>query len=154
VSGELQWTERGLRARFRLEGDSSGIFLPPRAERPARRDELWRATCFELFLGRRGEASYVEINVAPSGDWNAYAFSGYREGMAPADAVVRLDPARDGVGVGVDFAVDVELAIAPPLEVGVTAVLAHAEGNSYWALAHPGEKPDFHRRDAWLIRID
>ena len=49
---------------------------------PARTDELWRSTCFELFLRFDDDERYVEFNFSPSTRWAAYAFDGYREGMA------------------------------------------------------------------------
>ena len=36
---------------------------------------------------------------------------------------------------------------------GVTAVIETAEGVSYWALSHPGAKPDFHDSKAFLVRF-
>lgn len=41
-----------------------------------------------------------------------------------------------------------------PLELAVTAVVEQAGGAlSYWALAHPGRAPDFHRRDGFQLRL-
>lgn len=49
-----------------------------------RADELWQTTCFELFLRRPGEETYLEYNFAPSGQWAAYGFDAYRvRGMDP-----------------------------------------------------------------------
>jgi hypothetical protein len=44
-----------------------------------RADDLWRTTCFELFIQAEGESGYREWNFAPNGSWAAYDFSGYRE---------------------------------------------------------------------------
>ena len=41
-----------------------------------------------------------------------------------------------------------------PLRLGISAVIeAPGEELSYWALAHPGPEPDFHRRDGFLLRL-
>ena len=38
--------------------------------------------------------------------------------------------------------------------VGLTAVVEDVEGRiSYWALAHPGEKPDFHHPDSFVLEL-
>ena len=50
-----------------------------------RADELWKTTCFEAFLRPMGEESYREWNFAPSSQWAAYRFTGYRQGMAPLE---------------------------------------------------------------------
>ena len=60
-------------------------FVIPQVVDPARADELWRTTCFEAFLRPAGGNAYQEWNFAPSGEWAAYDFSGYRDGMAPAE---------------------------------------------------------------------
>jgi hypothetical protein len=152
VTATLVATPDGLRARYRLRGDASALAIPAPAERPARRDGLWRSTCVELFVARAGERGYLEVNLSPSGDWNVYSFTGYREGMAPAAAVLTVLPARAG---GSELELGFELALdggGDRLELGVAAVIEHAGGAlSYWAAAHPGERPDFHRRDGFVV---
>ena len=40
------------------------------------------------------------------------------------------------------------------LQVAITSVIEERSGRlSYWALAHPGPEPDFHRRDGFLLRL-
>src|SRR5690606_38180706 len=63
--------------RYRVDGCES-LVLPPYAGK-GRADDLWRATCFELFLGGNGPA-YLEFNFSPSGKWASYFFPAYREG--------------------------------------------------------------------------
>jgi hypothetical protein len=77
-----------LEIRYVLRGQVDKISL----EAPAG-DDLWRHTCFEAFLRAGREEGYIEYNVAPSGDWNAYRFRGYRDGRETAKgaALIRLD---------------------------------------------------------------
>jgi hypothetical protein len=43
---------------------------------------------------------------------------------------------------------------AGSMQAGLTAVLETSDqGLSYWALAHPGEKPDFHNSKGFLVRL-
>jgi hypothetical protein len=58
--------------------------LPPSAA-PVRTDDLWQHTCFELFLFDPESGTYREFNFAPSGQWAAYSFDGYRSGRRPLD---------------------------------------------------------------------
>src|SRR5579863_8283993 len=51
-----------------------------------RTEELWRHTCFEAFVRTSG-AAYYEFNFAPSTQWAAYRFSGYRSGMRVATEI-------------------------------------------------------------------
>ena len=74
----------GLDLTYRVSGDLRNLLVAV-AEPPARADDLWRHTCFEAFVSGAGGA-YREFNFSPSGRWQAYAFSSYREGnlLAPA----------------------------------------------------------------------
>ena len=46
-----------------------------------RADELWRSTCFELFISKPEASAYLELNISPDGGWNCYAFDSIRTGM-------------------------------------------------------------------------
>ena len=56
-----------LRLRWRIEG-AQALVVPPFAGK-GRADELWKTTCFELFLRPGGGASYCEFNLSPSERW-------------------------------------------------------------------------------------
>jgi hypothetical protein len=55
----------------------------------------------------------------------------------------------------VEVAAGEELTVAGlPLELSLTAVIDQVgQGVSYWALAHTGAEPDFHRRDSFRLRL-
>ncbi len=141
VAGDERW----LRLRWRIEGCGS-LILPPFAGK-GRADELWRTTCFELFLQPQGDPGYLEFNLSPSERWAAYRFSSHREGMAEHPMPREPDCAAR---VGTDLAVfDVALPTATlplqPWRYGLSAVIEEEGGHlSYWALAHPLGAPDFH----------
>ena len=114
-------------------------------DEPERADELWRTTCFEAFLRPLGEEAYQEWNFAPSGKWASYQFSAYRENMEPAevgsDPYIRLEDNFTWWALGATIAIPADTN----WELGLSAVLEEKDGTkSYWALAHPTEKPDFH----------
>lgn len=135
-------TGSGLALRYVLAGDLGGLAIPPAAA-AARADGLWAHTCFEAFLGGDGEA-YLEFNFSPSGQWAAYRFDGYRQGMAPLEmAPPRIEVTRSN-GV-LELTAEITLDLEGPLRVGLTAVVETASGAvSYWALQHPAGEPDFH----------
>ncbi len=129
-------------------------FVIPTASEPARADGLWRTTCFEAFLGEAGAGSYREWNFAPSGEWAAYDFTEYREGMATAEVgappYIRFEDNLTWWTLGATVAVDA----ATGWSLGLSAVLEEADGTkSYWALAHPDGPPDFHNRDCFVARL-
>ncbi|HZR60639.1 MAG TPA: DOMON-like domain-containing protein [Xanthobacteraceae bacterium] len=144
--------------RYVVDGDMRGLVLPPVAE-PARTDALWQHTCFEAFIRPGSEAAYYEFNFAPSTRWAAYRFDGYREGMRAADQIgalrieVDCTPERYTLQVALQCDESFELARAT-WHVGFSAVLEAVCGDkSYWALAHPPGKPDFHHADCFVAEL-
>jgi hypothetical protein len=159
----LRITPRRLLLRFLpTPGFRHVRMRPPGLEGPQRRDELWRHTCFEAFIRPAGGEAYYEFNLAGSGDWNAYRFTGYREGMEPVREVgpPRLDPYYRGEPRAAAMALLLELnrlhalPLYEPWHVGISAVIEDRNGRiSYWALAHPPGEPDFHHPDCFALTL-
>lgn len=141
----------GLALHYRLRGALGDLVVPPPAAAPARTDGLWEHTCFEAFVSLGGDG-YLEFNIAPSGQWAAYRFDGYRQGMTPLE----IDPPRVEVARASRLDVRVDLALPPagPVRLGLTAVIEAADGGlSYWALAHSPGPPDFHRAETRVLAL-
>ena len=69
---------------YAVTGKISDVRMPPVV--PATRtDDLWQHTCFEAFVRASSGPAYYEFNFAPSTQWAAYRFSGYRSGMRAAE---------------------------------------------------------------------
>ena len=144
IAAHLHKTEDGFVARFRMMGELTQIVVPQRTA-PERRDELWRSTCFEVFWQPTGSDTYREFNFAPSGQWAAYEFNAYREGMREAAvdafAMKKLESSADQLMC--EFGVKANLVA--PARVALTAVVELQDGQKqYWSLAFPDGKADFH----------
>ena len=144
--------------RFRLKGLVSQVKTAGPFKTGVRRDELWQTTCFEFFLSRTDRVNYYEINMSTNGDWNAYAFAKYREGMRQIAGVYRnpLQAVRSSDDT-LDLSGTLRLADFPlvgPVVLGATAVLEYQDGvKDHWALVHKGEKPDFHLRESFIATV-
>jgi hypothetical protein len=154
VSATLHEEPGSLTCRFDL-GDVRGVRLPA-GQGGARADGLWRHTCFEAFLAADGAGGYCEFNFSPAGDWAAYCFDGYRAGMRAAQlaAPPRLAVRRTGAGLTLTahLALDGLFARGTALRVALAAVLEDERGAlSYWALAHPPGRPDFHHAAGFVL---
>lgn len=136
-----------LEFRYLLAGNVGDVLVPPLSP-PMRTDGLWKSTCFEAFIGT-GDASYVELNFAPSGRWAAYSFEGYRVGMR------ELDIAPPTVRFANNCLIaEVELGAPPGSPLNLAAVIERNDGDrSYWALAHAIGRPDFHASDCFVAKV-
>lgn len=147
-----------LRLRYEVRGDLGSLSIPAPRE-PQRVDGLWRHTCFEAFLRTEGPG-YVELNLSPSGEWAAYTFEDYRQGMARAEVSLppRIDVRQDADTLIVDALVrlpSVRALRAGMMHIALAAVLESRDGHvSYWALAHAPGKPDFHHARGFALRLD
>jgi len=157
IAGDVQRDTGRLVATYRITMRPGALVIPAAADAPTRRDELWRSTCVEMFVGVPGKTGYIEVNLSPSRDWNVYRFDDYRFAMTQID-VARFEAHASSVEfsmmLGFVMVLPPDLGTAPMLEAGVSAVLQHSDGaTTHWALAHRGSRPDFHRRDGFMLSI-
>ena len=132
----------------------------PQIIAPARSDELWQHTCFEAFLGTAAGAAYYELNLAPSTRWAAYRFDSYRSGMRVATEIgaprIEVQSAPDRFTLHASLSLD-GLSVLPRdggWRLGLAAITEDmGGGKSYWALAHPPGKPDFHHLDCFALEF-
>ena len=145
--------------RYTVTGIVSALRLPA-TTLPARTDDLWQHTCFEAFVRAEPGTGYAEFNFAPSTQWAAYLFDGFRSGMRVINEVG--SPLIEMQTDGASFALRATLALdglsgladAAIWRLGLSAVMEEASGRlSYWALAHPPGKADFHHPDCFAITL-
>ena len=138
-----------------VTGKMSNVRMPP-AMAATRSDELWRHTCFEAFVRASSGAEYYEFNFAPSSQWAAYRFSSYRSGMRVAAEIsappieVRSSPDCYTLQASLELDCLSGLPRRALWRLGLAALIEDTSGRkSYWALAHPPGKPDFHHTDCF-----
>ncbi len=157
IQGTIARTDQAMALSFLLQGNLDDLVLPAATEW-TRCDNLWQSTCLELFWAEEGEKNYWELNLAPTGAWNIYAFTDYRTGMRQEDRIaapfVTINRTADSFSLTTELEIGKLHADNAPLRVGVSAVLQHRDTRlSYWALAHPEERPDFHAPQTFLLRL-
>lgn len=146
-----------LKFEYAAIGEVSRLCLPQRAL-SERTDGLWKHSCFEAFIGRSDATSYIEFNFSPSTLWASYRFASYRDGMQQALDLPAPDICTETDNEG-RFSLTAWLDLAKmddlwPMSLGLSAVLEDRDGGlSYWALAHPSGKPDFHHRDCFALTL-
>jgi hypothetical protein len=134
-----------------VTGMIGDLRLPP-VTASARADELWRHTCFEAFVRASPGEAYYEFNFAPSTQWAAYRFDGYRSGMRVAAEIGT--PRIEVQSAAERYMLQAALEVDKVWRLGLAAVLEETSGRkSYWALAHPPGKPDFHHADGFALEL-
>lgn len=153
---DVRWLETGdgkLVLRWVVKGVDT-IVAPPFAGK-GRGEELWQTTCGELFLKDRDGDGYREFNFSPSERWAAYRFSGYRQGMIDEDIAPPELSAGKGEHLFVLTAMLDASVLAGASTAALSAVMEERDGTkSYWAIAHPPGKPDFHDSISFALPLD
>ncbi len=144
-----------LALTFIVTGSMSDVRVPP-VTTAARSEKLWQHTCFEAFVRGSSGAGYYEFNFAPSTQWAAYRFRAYRSGMCVAEEIsvaaieVHSTPSCYTLRTALGLDRMPMLPRTPTWRLGLSAVIEHTSGlKSYWALAHPPGRPDFHHADGF-----
>jgi hypothetical protein len=145
--------------RYFVTGTIGNLRLPGKLT-PTRADELWRHTCFEAFVRGLPSAAYYEFNFSPSTQWAAYRFSGYREGRTVASEIgtpgIDVQSSAESYQLAAALALDglPSLPSDAIWRLGVSAVIEDMSGSlSYWALAHPAGRADFHHSDCFAHEL-
>lgn len=148
-----------LALSYIVTGNISGIRMPF-ATAGGRSDELWRHTCFEAFIRAPPDATYYELNFSPSKQWAAYRFSNYRNGMCAADEISELPiETRSGPDCyTLQASLDLDRLSNLPRDgqwhLALSALIEDQSGRmSYWALAHPSGRPDFHGAECFAYEF-
>lgn len=158
ITGSIERSSNILAVSFSLIGDISKIMLPTPSTLPERRSEIWKETCFEIFIGLKNSNNYWEFNLSPARHWNVYLFSSYREGMQEEPAFTSL-PFNVSINsetllLSLEFDLDKINLTDKKINAGISAVIKHSDSRmTYWALTHAGERPDFHKRDRFIIEL-
>jgi hypothetical protein len=145
-------------AEFILRGDTQSIQWPATAGHTRPGTDLWKHTCFELFISQPGHRDYWEYNFSPSRQWAVYAFQSYRQPAAQSFTQTPIiEPPHQS---DTEFALQVRFTpesplLKSPLNLGIAAIIETTDGQRhYYALRHCGNKPDFHLRESFVLDLD
>ena len=159
ITGMLASGAGVLNVGYHLSGATERVKYHPVHTSPSRKNELWRTTCFELFIKKPGNPEYWEYNLGPSGDWNVYRFIGYRSALQQEPLVASISIETE-IAQARLASLQATLALPPllvgqKLAIGISSVIEDTAGNlHYFALRHGGLKPDFHDPAGFVLSLD
>lgn len=142
---------------YSICGDISEIIIPyieNFTNNYQRKDELWKTTCFELFIANKTDNSYFEINVSSDYNYNIYSFNDYRNGMKEESSlsIKNIEKTIDKNKFTLNVSLKSENLInINNLLVNISSVIKYNTGKTeYWALNHFADKADFHDLDYFI----
>lgn len=153
IEVDIRVEQDGLKLDYRLIGDIAALSMPLTLPESRASDPLWEHSCFEAFIGPPGSDIYTELNFASWGGWAAYGFTSYRSGMGlitGVDLQVRTEAGADFFHLSATLPGKGD----QPQRLGLSAVIEDQVGaKSYWALAHPPGRPDFHHPTCFALEL-
>ncbi len=158
ITGNISRSFNTLTVAYILIGPLRNLLIPVPAENPLRRNVLWVETCFEFFVAAKDSDRYWEFNLSPTGHWNVYRFTSYRQGMQEEPAFRTLPFSVHSQPDVFRLSAEIDLKRLIPsdqvLQAALSAVIKSIDGRlTYWALTHPGPQADFHRRESFIIEL-
>ena len=151
VSSILNTIGRKLTLTFTVKGDLQNYTFP-KEQTIKRANELWKATCFELFLANSKKDEYYELNFSPSLAWNFYYLKYYRaevqEVEIVAEPTVQIREDKNSYSIELTLeGFDFERFDS----CNLTAIFLTQEGErTFWSIQPMKESPDFHHRDYFV----
>lgn len=137
---------------YRIGGPIEQLYVP---QTPLDPERLWEHTCGELFVAPRGGEEYLEWNFSPTGQAACFEFEAYRrrrDSKRTPDAEVITT--RQAGALLVQVRVPLPSDLTEAARLSFTAVVEDSAGGiSYWASAHPAQRPDFHHRDGFTLGL-
>lgn len=142
-----------LTLRYVVTGAIDQILLPAPSA-PARTDELWKHTCFEAFVRPTPGEPYLELNFSPSTQWAAYRFTGHRRDMQIAADIASPRIETTASADRYELRASALVPKVGACRIGICAIIEEVGGGkSYWALAHPPGRPDFHHAESFAYDL-
>lgn len=154
LSSEIELRNGHFHIIYKASGHCGDIVVTKSASKAMFRDELWKMTCFEMFVQVGDGPQYYEYNFAPNGDWASYHFDDYRSGMKPNEInqpKIILQNSDDEISL--DVIMNRQDLPVGELSIGLFAMIFTDDDRSFWALNHNETTPNFHQRDCFLHRL-
>ncbi|CAA6807869.1 MAG: Unknown protein [uncultured Sulfurovum sp.] len=153
INSVLILTKHRLQIDFSIEGALSEYSFP-KVRKRERVNELWKGTCFELFLGNTQREAYYELNFSPSLGWNFYYLSTYRSKVEifklNNNPVIEIQTSEHVLKIS--FVLEIEELFLDEFDIYnvATILLSQENERTFWSIKHDQNVPNFHNRANFL----
>ena len=152
ITSTLNIFPKKVHLTFMLNGEIKN-YIVPNKEKLKRANELWKTTCFELFLANSKEEKYYELNISPTLAWNFYTLSEYR--AVPKEVAEEIEPLimsrRDEENYEITFELESKTVNFEAFDTFNLAciLLSNAKKRTFWSLNPQHGLPDFHNQQSF-----
>ncbi len=154
IESSVTLSQGKISLHFKIIGTLKNYQFPQR-DKPKRANELWKATCFELFLANSKTKTYYEINISAILHWNIYRLETYR--AEPKELIVSSKPfimvKEDEQSYEIDFELECkELDLTEFDQYNLAVILLNKQNErDFWAVNPVGDSLDFHDRGGFVF---
>lgn len=157
VKCSLLKNENKIELQYNVVGPISSLSFENFNQQQFRPDEIWKRSCFELFLKDPSSTRYYEFNFSPQGAWNSYYFNNYRElaghSLINKEPIISFEKSINQVSCFVELNLSNWISKRFTL-ASTTCILKNQDNhNNYFAPSHPCDDPDFHHYDGFTINL-
>lgn len=155
IFGEINRGQKFLEISVKIQGDVSEIldrFDKGKIFTQERKPDLWKSSCFEVFLKESFSSRYREWNFSFNGHWDYIDFEDYRRKGIQRDLIMK--PKIQWTQSALELQGDLKIPVSEnKIRIGIASILKSSSETSYWSLGHFQEKPDFHDVGSFCVII-
>ena len=149
----LELSTNKLHIEFRVTGELDNYIFPQKSNLK-RADELWKATCFELFLRNTETEAYYELNFTSSLSWNFSYLNSYRAKVQEVKGLgqVKIEVFTNDNNFKIFFELETDTFSFNQFNIYNAAVILKNSNDerTFWSLGLPSKVPDFHDEKGFL----
>ncbi len=156
IQANLEIENKILSLEFNIIGDIENyLFDKPSIQK--RENELWKRTCFELFIAPKSKSNYNELNISPSSEWNFYHFSNYKIGMKEDKDIskpsIYSSIRKNHYLLSCKFTINNKI-LEDKLIFNLAVILLDKKGlRHFYSINRKRGVVDFHNREYWVYSL-
>jgi hypothetical protein len=154
INATLEIKEKNIRTHFEITGEIEN-YLFDEQETEKREDELWKRTCFELFIANNKSSQYYELNLSPSTEWNFYTFDDYKKNMREERSIslpsISFHHNKESYSISVIF--DLKKELLDSISFNLAVILLDKNNiRHFYSINRKDGQVDFHDRVYWSLK--
>ena len=156
VYAKIKLQHNKFKIEYEITADLSQYNFPKETKQQ-RANELWRDTCFELFIANNSSQEYYEINISSSTEWNTYHFESYKKEMQESNkfSVPSIQNQQSNNRYSFSFEMNFQEDIfEKKLLINLAVILLDRDGvRQFYSINRREKLPNFHDRNGFDLLI-